>query len=126
MKLLHRSPAVLYLFCAVDSGGQTEDFYLCETHDREAAKCYLKRFGLSRQLRSDMFARDRLRSDLAAIREQNVGQLCHGCRHRTRRYANSRIEPSHRHAKRRWRAMQDPRTTATGCAIITRIEVYRR
>jgi transposase-like protein len=28
----------LYLFRAVDSGGQTVDFYLSETRDREAAK----------------------------------------------------------------------------------------
>jgi IS6 family transposase len=32
-----------YLFRAVDSGGQTVDFYLSETRDLEAAKCFLKR-----------------------------------------------------------------------------------
>jgi transposase-like protein len=33
----------MYLFRAVDSGGQTVDFYLSGTRDREAAKCFLKR-----------------------------------------------------------------------------------
>ena len=33
----------LYLFRAVDSQGQTVDFYLSETRDREAAKCFLKK-----------------------------------------------------------------------------------
>src|SRR6516225_1353950 len=33
----------IYLFRAVDSSGQTVDFYLSETRDREAAKCFLKR-----------------------------------------------------------------------------------
>jgi transposase-like protein len=33
----------MYLFRAVDSGGQTVDFYLSETLDREAAKLFLKR-----------------------------------------------------------------------------------
>ena len=33
----------MYLFRAVDSGGQTVDFYLSETRDREAAKCFLRR-----------------------------------------------------------------------------------
>jgi hypothetical protein len=33
----------MYLFRAVDSAGQTVDFYLSETRDREAAKCFLKR-----------------------------------------------------------------------------------
>jgi hypothetical protein len=30
----------MYLFRAVDSSGQTVDFYLSETRDREAAKCF--------------------------------------------------------------------------------------
>ena len=33
----------LYLFRAVDGQGQTVDFYLSETRDREAAKVFLKR-----------------------------------------------------------------------------------
>src|SRR6516162_1846522 len=33
----------MYLFRAVDSAGQTVDFYLAETRDREAVKCFLKR-----------------------------------------------------------------------------------
>jgi transposase, IS6 family len=33
----------LYLFRAVDSQGQTVDFYLSRTRDREAAKHFLKR-----------------------------------------------------------------------------------
>src|SRR5215469_1136435 len=33
----------MYLFRAVDSSGQTVDFYLSETRDREAAKAFLKR-----------------------------------------------------------------------------------
>ena len=33
----------LYLFRAVNSHGQTVDFYLSETRDREAAKCFLER-----------------------------------------------------------------------------------
>jgi transposase, IS6 family len=33
----------LYLFRAVDSQGQAVDFYLSETHDREAANGFLER-----------------------------------------------------------------------------------
>jgi IS6 family transposase len=33
----------MYLFRAVDSHGQTVDFYLSETRDREAAKLFLRR-----------------------------------------------------------------------------------
>jgi transposase-like protein len=98
----------LYVFRAVDSAGQTVDFYLSETRDREAAKCFLQRALANPDNRPPhVFARDRLRSYPAAFRElQNEGQLRRSCRHRTRRYANNRIESDHRQIKRRLRAMQ--------------------
>jgi transposase-like protein len=117
----------MYLFRAVDSGGQTVDFYLSETRDREAAKCFLKRALANPDNRPPhVFARDRLRSYLAAIRElQKEGHLRHTCRHRTRRYSNNRIESDHRHVKRRLRAMQGPQTTATDGAVIAGIEAVQ-
>ena len=104
----------MYLFRDIDSAGQTVDFYLSETRDREAAKQFLKRAlanGDNRPPR--IFARDGLRSYPAAIRElQKKGRLHHCCRHCTRR-CNNRIESDHRAVKRRLRAMQEPRTTET-------------
>lgn len=72
----------MYLFRAVDSGGQTVDFYLSETRDREAAKCFLKRALANPDNRAPhVFARDRLRSYPAAIRElQNESQIHLSCR----------------------------------------------
>ena len=117
----------LYLFRAVDSSGQTVDFYLSETRDREAAKCFLKRALANPDNRPPhVFARDKLRSYSAAIRElQSEGQLRRACRQRTRRYSNNRIESDHRHVKRRLRAMQGPRTMATACAVIAGIEAVQ-
>jgi transposase, IS6 family len=116
-----------YLFRAVDSSGQTVDFYLSETRDREAAKCFLKRaLANPDNCPPHVFARDKLRSYPAAIRElQGEGHFCHSCRHQTRRYANNCIESDHRHVKRRLRAMQGPRTTATACAVIAGIEAVQ-
>ena len=113
----------MYLFRAVDGGGQTVDFYLSETRDREAAKLFLKRaLGNPDNRPPHVFARDGLRSYPAAIRElQGEGQL-HRCRQRTGRYCNNRIESDHRHIKRRLRAMQGPRTKATAWAVIQGIE----
>src|SRR6201997_946448 len=93
----------LYLFRAVDSHGQSVDFYLSETRDREAAKCFLKKARANPDNRLPrVFARDGLRSYPAAIREmQSEGQLRPRCRHRTRRYSNNRIESDHRSIKRR-------------------------
>jgi IS6 family transposase len=117
----------MYLFRAVDSGGQTVDFYLSEARDRETAKCFLKRALANPDNRvPHVFSRDRLRSDPAAIRElQHEGQLRHSCRHRTRRYSNNRIESDHRHIKRRLRSMHGPRSLPTACAVLAGIEAVQ-
>ena len=114
----------MYLFRAVDSGGQTVDFYLSETRDREAAKIFLKRAWANADHRPPgVFVRDGLRSYAAAIRDlQGEGHLQVRCRQRTRRYGNNRIESDHRHVKRCLPAMQGPRTTATAWAVIQGIE----
>src|SRR5512133_733183 len=102
----------MYLFRAVDRYGQTVDFYLSETRDREAAKLFLQRALANPDNRPPhVFARDGLRSYSAAIRElQAAGRVTRRCRQQTRRYSNNRIESDHRHIKRRLRAMQGPRT----------------
>jgi transposase, IS6 family len=114
----------LYLFRAVDSQGQTVDFLLSETRDREAARRFLKK-ALSNpdNLPPHVFARDGLRSYPAAIRElQNEGLMHRHCRHPTRPYANNPIESDHRSIKRRLRAMQGPRSAPTARTLIKGIE----
>jgi transposase, IS6 family len=113
-----------YLFRAVDSHGQTVDFYLSETRDREAAKRFLKKALANPDNRAPhVFARDGLRSYPAAIRELQKEGLIHGaCRHRTRPYANNRIESDHRFIKRRLRTMQGPRNTRTAQGLVQAIE----
>ena len=70
-----------------------------------------------------VLSRDGLRSYPAAVRElQRLGHVHRGCRQRTRRYCNNRIESDHRHIKRRLRAMQGPRTAATARRVIQGIE----
>src|SRR5215468_1032650 len=114
----------MYLFRAVDAHGQTVDFYLSETRDREAAKVFLQKALANPDNQPPLvFARDGLRSYPAAIRAlQADGRVPQRCRQRTRRYCNNRIESDHRHVKRRLRAMQGPRTAATGWAVIQGIE----
>jgi len=114
----------LYLFRAVDSHGQTVDFYLSERRDREAAKCFLKKALANPDNRPPrVLARDGLRSYPAAIRElHGEGRMYRCCRQRTRRYANNRIESDHRSIKRRLRAMQGPRSPDTVRRLIQSIE----
>src|SRR5215510_3503533 len=77
----------LYLFRAVDSHGQTVDFYLSETRDREAAKHFLKKALANADNRPpQVFARDGLPSYPAPIRQLQIdGHLSRRCRQRTRR-----------------------------------------
>jgi len=89
----------MYLFRAVDGSGQTVDFYLSETRDREAAKIFLQRAMANPDNRPlhVILARDGLRSYPAAVRElQKEGHVNGRCRQRTRRYSNNRIESDHR------------------------------
>ena len=110
----------MYLFRAVDAHGQTVDFYLSETRDREAAKIFLQKALANPDNRPPhVFATDGLRSYPAALRELKAeGKVKRRCCQRTRRFANNRIESDHRHVKRRLRAMQGPRTRVTAWAVI--------
>jgi transposase-like protein len=97
----------VYLFRAVDSHGDTVDFYLSETRDREAAKTFLQKALSNPDNRTPhMLCMDKCRICPAAIRDlQAEGRFPLRCRRRTKRYANNRIESDHRHVKRRLRAM---------------------
>ena len=114
----------LYLFRAVDGHGQTVDFYLSESRDREGAKRFLKKALANPDNRPpSVLARDGLRSYPAAIRElQSEGLMHRCCRHRTRPYANNRIESDHSSIKRRLRAMQGPRSAPTVRRLLQGIE----
>jgi IS6 family transposase len=114
----------MYLFRAVDDRGQTVDFYLSETRDRDAAKRFLQAALANPDNRPPhVLTMDGNRSYPAAIRElKNAGAIRPACRHRCRQYENNRIESDHRHVKRRLRAMQGPRTWRTAWAIIQGIE----
>ena len=72
----------MYLFRAVDSQGQTVDFYLSETRDREAAKLFLRKALANPDNRPPyVLATDGLRSYAAAIRElKTEGKIGSTCR----------------------------------------------
>jgi IS6 family transposase len=117
----------LYLFRAVDNGGQTVDFYLSETRDREAAKQFLRAALANPDNRPPrVLSVDGNRSYAAAIRELKAeGEIRGGCRHRFRRYGNNRIESDHRCVKRRLRSMQGLGTLTTAWAVIQGIEAVQ-
>src|SRR5207249_908363 len=114
----------VYLFRAVDSHGDTVDFYLSETRDRGAAKTFLQRALSNPDHRTPrLLCMDRCRIYPAAIRDLRAeGRLSQRCRRRTKRYANNRIESDHRHVKRRLLAMQGPRTLLMARRLIQGVE----
>ena len=73
----------MYLFRAVDNHGQTVDFYLSETRDREAAKRFLQAaLGNPDNRPPHVLSIDGNRSYPAAIRELKAeGELRPSCRH---------------------------------------------
>jgi transposase-like protein len=111
----------LYLFLAVDSRCQTVDVYLSETREREAAKCFLRKAmedpGNLRHACSHEMVYEAIPPRSATCR---VKADC-GCRHRTRRYANNRIESDHRSIKR-LRAIEGPLTILTARTLIQSLE----
>ena len=117
----------MYLFRAVDDRGQTVDFCLSETRDREAAKRFLQVALANPDNRPPyVLSVDGNRSYPAAIRELKAeGKIRPACRHRCRQYGNNRIESDHRHVKRRLRAMQGQRTRQTAWAVIQGIEAVQ-
>src|SRR5207302_9479215 len=93
----------VYLFRAVDSHGDTVDFYLSETRDRGAAKTFLQKALSNPDHRTPgLLYMDGSRIYPAAIRDLRAeGRVCQRCRRRTTRYATNRIESDHRHVKRK-------------------------
>jgi transposase, IS6 family len=114
----------MYLCRAVDNCGDTVDFYLSETRDRDAAKRFLQTAMANPDNRPPRaFSVDGNRSYQAAIRElRRDGEFVRKCRYRRGRYRNNRIESDHGHVKRRWRALQGARTLATARRVIDGIE----
>ena len=114
----------LYQFRAVDSRGQTVDFYLSETRDREVAKCFLKKaMENPDNLPPRVFARDGLRSYPAAIRDlQGKGRFAPplSAPNQTLRQQSNRVGPSIDQAAAE--SDRGPRTIPTARTLIQSLE----
>ncbi len=92
-----------YLYRAVDGTGQTIDFRLSATRDKQAAKRFSRRaFGRDNTRHPREIVTDRLKSYPGALREmKRGGELGRFTRHRRGRWLNNRVEQDHRRIKRR-------------------------
>ena len=91
------------VYRAVDGTGQTVDFLLGATRDKQAAKRFFRQAlarGNTRNPRT--VVTDRLKSYPGAIRElKRDGEMWRFVQHRRGRWLNNRVEQDHRRVKRR-------------------------
>ncbi len=113
-----------YLYCAVDSKGNTIEFMLSAKRDIAAAKRFFKKM-----MRADHRATplsvsvDKHASypdAFAASQGEKV--LPSDCKLRRRKYLNNIIEQDHRAVRRRWRAMQCFRSFGTAERTLSGVE----
>jgi IS6 family transposase len=114
----------IYLYRAVDSAGNTIDFWLSMTRDKKAAKKFLRKAlgfphnQMPRVITTDKYAA----TEMAILEEQYYGCLSCKVEHRKTKYLNNIIEQDHRHIKRITNAMLGFKNFNSACAIISGIE----
>jgi len=114
----------MYLYRAVDSVGNTIDFYLSKTRDTKAAKRFFKK-----ALRSFHVSKPRVLTvdknpayPIAIEELKNEKKMPVGIRLRQVKYLNNIVEQDHRFVKKRVRSMLGLKSFRTATSIISGIE----
>ncbi|MEY8351713.1 IS6 family transposase, partial [Bacillus cereus] len=114
----------LYLYRAVDSEGNTIDFYLSESRDKQAAKRFFKKaLAFSRVSKPRVITVDKNPAYPIAIQElKEEKQMPEGIQLRQVKYLNNIVEQDHRFIKKRIRPMLGLKSLRTAKRIIAGIE----
>ncbi|MCY8235430.1 IS6 family transposase [Priestia endophytica] len=114
----------MYLYRAVDSEGNTIDFYLSKTRDHKAAKCFFKKALRSLHVSNPrVITVDKNPAYPIAIEElKNEKKMPGGIQIRQVKYLNNIVEQDHRFIKKRVRPMFGLKSFRTATFIISRIE----
>ncbi|MER8537628.1 IS6 family transposase [Mesorhizobium sp. M1005] len=120
----------MYLYRAIDSVGDTIEFYFSEQRDLPSAKRFFRK-ALERHGRPDRVVIDGSQTNREAIVScDTTNRLQDRSRRRLKpirirksRYLNNRIEQDHRRIKRRIRPMLGFKSTATAATTLTGIEM---
>ena len=122
----------MYLYRAVDSVGDTVEFFLSENRDLPAAKRFIRK-ALKRHGRPDRIVIDGSQTNREAIiacdgesrlRDQSRRPL-KPIRIRQSQYLNNRIEQDHRRIKRRIRSMLGFKSITHAASILSGIEMVQ-
>ncbi|MCM3654133.1 IS6 family transposase [Metabacillus litoralis] len=114
----------MYLYRAVDSEGNTIDFYLSKTRNKQAAKRFLKKaLAFSRVSKPRVITVDKNPAYPIAIQElKEEKQMPEGIQLRQVKYLNNIVEQDHRFIKKRIRPMLGLKSLRTAKRIIAGIE----
>ncbi|TKI34645.1 IS6 family transposase, partial [Bacillus mycoides] len=110
----------MYLYRAVDSKGNTIDFYLSKTRDEKAAKSFLQPFHVSK-LR--VITVDKNSAYTIAIEQlKKEKNITGGMRLRQQKYLNNIVEQDHRFLKKRIRSMLGFKCFDTVTSVLSGVE----
>ncbi|OTX88857.1 IS6 family transposase [Bacillus thuringiensis serovar chanpaisis] len=114
----------MYLYRAIDSEGNTIDFYLSRKRDAKAAKCFLKKALTScHATKPRSITADGDKAYPVAIRELKEEKFIpHGIPLRVRKYLSNIIEQDHRFIKKRIRNTLGLKSMLTATKMIAGIE----
>jgi putative transposase len=120
----------MYLYRAIDSLGDTVEFFFSEHRDLPAAKRFLRK-AFARHGQPDRIVVDGSQTNHQAIRSCDAEDRLRDpsrralkpIRIRTSQYLNNRIEQDHRRVKRRIRPMLDFKSMASAEVTFSRIEM---
>ncbi|MFF2588876.1 IS6 family transposase [Peribacillus butanolivorans] len=114
----------MYLYRAVDSKGNTIDFYLSELRDKQAAKCFFKKaLATCHSTPPRVITVDKNPVYPVAIQElKEEKSMPEGIRVRQIRYLNNIVEQDHRFIKKRVLSMLGLKSFRTATYILSGIE----
>lgn len=120
----------MYLYRAIDSVGDTVEFFFSQHRDLPAAKRFMRK-ALARHIRPDRIVIDGSQTNREAIVSCDAESRLRGRSRRplkaicirNSKYLNNRIEQDHRRIKRRVRPMLDFKSFFSAVVTLTRIEM---
>jgi transposase-like protein len=110
----------LYLYRAVDSEGNTIDFYLSESRDKQAAKRFFKKALAFSHVSKPRVITVAYPIAIQELKEEK--QMPEGIKLRQVKYLNNIVEQDHRFIKKRIRPMLGLKSLRTAKRIIAGIE----
>ncbi|MED1625032.1 IS6 family transposase [Bacillus pseudomycoides] len=114
----------MYLYRAVDSEGNTIDFYLSESRDKQAAKRFFKKaLATSHICKPRVITVDKNPAYPVAIQElKEEKHMPEGIQIRQVKYLNNIVEQDHRFIKKRVRSMLGFKSYETATSILSGVE----